>query len=151
MEGARAAVGAEALTVGAEAAAVGAEAGGRWAKPGGRCSPEAAGGGEPRSPSPFPFPYRPYPIQERFMAALYAALQAGQVGIFESPTGTVRSRTGNGGGGGAGSRSRPGGAWGGRALSPRKCEARGPVSEVCQPHLWCWCTLRRCRGEAGTT
>lgn len=95
MEGARAAVGAEALTVGAEAAAVGAEAGGRWAKPGGRCSPEAAGGGEPRSPSPFPFPYRPYPIQERFMAALYAALQAGQVGIFESPTGTVRSGTEN--------------------------------------------------------
>ncbi|XP_068517731.1 ATP-dependent DNA helicase DDX11 isoform X2 [Anas acuta] len=91
MEGARAAVGAEALTVGAEAAAVGAEAGGRWAKPGGRCSPEAAGGGEPRSPSPFPFPYRPYPIQERFMAALYAALQAGQVGIFESPTGTGKS------------------------------------------------------------
>eukprot|EP00075_Anas_platyrhynchos_P034638 XP_027323891.1 ATP-dependent DNA helicase DDX11 isoform X1 [Anas platyrhynchos] len=91
MEGAREAVGAEALTVGAEAAAVGAEAGGRWAKPGGRCSPEAAGGGEPRSPSPFPFPYRPYPIQERFMAALYAALQAGQVGIFESPTGTGKS------------------------------------------------------------
>uniref|UniRef100_A0A8B9SIG4 ATP-dependent DNA helicase DDX11 n=1 Tax=Anas platyrhynchos TaxID=8839 RepID=A0A8B9SIG4_ANAPL len=45
----------------------------------------------PRSPSPFPFPYRPYPIQERFMAALYAALQAGQVGIFESPTGTGKS------------------------------------------------------------
>lgn len=97
MEGARAALGAEAPTVGAEAPTVGAEAGGRWAKPGGRCSPEAAGGGAPRSPSPFPFPFRPYPIQERFMAALYAALQAGQVGIFESPTGTVRSGTGNGG------------------------------------------------------
>uniref|UniRef100_A0A8C3B151 ATP-dependent DNA helicase DDX11 n=1 Tax=Cairina moschata TaxID=8855 RepID=A0A8C3B151_CAIMO len=91
MEGARAALGAEAPTVGAEAPTVGAEAGGRWAKPGGRCSPEAAGGGAPRSPSPFPFPFRPYPIQERFMAALYAALQAGQVGIFESPTGTGKS------------------------------------------------------------
>ncbi|NXD77918.1 DDX11 helicase, partial [Halcyon senegalensis] len=39
----------------------------------------------------FPFPYTPYPIQERFMAALYGALEAGQVGIFESPTGTGKS------------------------------------------------------------
>lgn len=38
----------------------------------------------------FPFPYTPYLIQERFMAALYGALEAGRVGIFESPTGTVR-------------------------------------------------------------
>ncbi|NWQ76361.1 DDX11 helicase, partial [Columbina picui] len=39
----------------------------------------------------FPFPYAPYPIQERFMAALYGALEAGRVGIFESPTGTGKS------------------------------------------------------------
>ncbi|XP_065598680.1 ATP-dependent DNA helicase DDX11 isoform X1 [Cyrtonyx montezumae] len=39
----------------------------------------------------FPFPYTPYRIQEQFMAALYAALEAGQVGIFESPTGTGKS------------------------------------------------------------
>lgn len=39
----------------------------------------------------FPFPYTPYRIQEQFMAALYAALEAGRVGIFESPTGTVSS------------------------------------------------------------
>ncbi|NWY01672.1 DDX11 helicase, partial [Nothoprocta ornata] len=39
----------------------------------------------------FPFPYAPYAIQERFMAALYGALEKGQVGIFESPTGTGKS------------------------------------------------------------
>lgn len=37
----------------------------------------------------FPFPFQPYPIQERFMEALYAVLEQGKVGIFESPTGTV--------------------------------------------------------------
>ncbi|NWT09565.1 DDX11 helicase, partial [Vireo altiloquus] len=39
----------------------------------------------------FPFPYTPYPIQEQFMEALYGALEAGRVGIFESPTGTGKS------------------------------------------------------------
>ncbi|XP_059328386.1 ATP-dependent DNA helicase DDX11 [Ammospiza nelsoni] len=39
----------------------------------------------------FPFPYTPYRIQEQFMEALYAALEAGRVGIFESPTGTGKS------------------------------------------------------------
>lgn len=39
--------------------------------------------------SRFPFPFKPYPIQERFMEALYAVLEQGKVGIFESPTGTV--------------------------------------------------------------
>ncbi len=39
----------------------------------------------------FPFPYQPYNIQEQFMQALYRALDQGKVGIFESPTGTVRS------------------------------------------------------------
>ena len=38
----------------------------------------------------FPFPYQPYPIQEQFMRALYGALEDSKVGIFESPTGTVR-------------------------------------------------------------
>ncbi|XP_062472539.1 ATP-dependent DNA helicase DDX11 isoform X1 [Pezoporus occidentalis] len=47
----------------------------------------AAGPGGPR----FPFPYTPYAIQEQFMAALYGALEAGRVGIFESPTGTGKS------------------------------------------------------------
>uniref|UniRef100_A0A8C3JU74 Helicase ATP-binding domain-containing protein n=1 Tax=Calidris pygmaea TaxID=425635 RepID=A0A8C3JU74_9CHAR len=46
---------------------------------------ESPGGGR------FPFPYTPYLIQERFMEALYGALEAGRVGIFESPTGTGKS------------------------------------------------------------
>ncbi|KAG7332962.1 hypothetical protein KOW79_003097 [Hemibagrus wyckioides] len=41
--------------------------------------------------SRFPFPFQPYPIQERFMEALYAVLEQGKVGIFESPTGTGKS------------------------------------------------------------
>ncbi|RLW01730.1 hypothetical protein DV515_00007729 [Chloebia gouldiae] len=40
------------------------------------------------APSRFPFPFAPYRIQEQFMEALYGALEAGRVGIFESPTGT---------------------------------------------------------------
>ncbi|KAM6321210.1 ATP-dependent DNA helicase DDX11 [Aegotheles albertisi] len=52
----------------------------------------AAGGAAPGPGGRrFPFPYTPYPIQERFMAALYGALEAGRVGIFESPTGTGKS------------------------------------------------------------
>ncbi|CAH2276371.1 ATP-dependent DNA helicase DDX11 isoform X2 [Pelobates cultripes] len=39
----------------------------------------------------FPFPYQPYPIQEQFMTKLYRVLEAGKVGIFESPTGTGKS------------------------------------------------------------
>uniref|UniRef100_A0A8C3SZM6 ATP-dependent DNA helicase DDX11 n=1 Tax=Chelydra serpentina TaxID=8475 RepID=A0A8C3SZM6_CHESE len=39
----------------------------------------------------FPFPYTPYSIQEDFMAKLYDVLEAGKVGIFESPTGTGKS------------------------------------------------------------
>lgn len=39
----------------------------------------------------FPFPFPPYPIQKDFMAELYKVLEAGKVGIFESPTGTGKS------------------------------------------------------------
>ncbi|XP_072810785.1 ATP-dependent DNA helicase DDX11 isoform X3 [Vicugna pacos] len=39
----------------------------------------------------FPFPFTPYSIQKDFMAALYQVLEAGKVGIFESPTGTGKS------------------------------------------------------------
>ncbi|XP_051010413.1 ATP-dependent DNA helicase DDX11 [Acomys russatus] len=39
----------------------------------------------------FPFPYKPYPIQKDFMAELYKVLDAGKIGIFESPTGTGKS------------------------------------------------------------
>jgi chromosome transmission fidelity protein 1 len=38
----------------------------------------------------FGFPFTPYPIQEDFMKTLYNVLDQGKVGIFESPTGTVR-------------------------------------------------------------
>lgn len=37
----------------------------------------------------FPFPFTPYSIQKDFMAELYRVLEAGKIGIFESPTGTV--------------------------------------------------------------
>ncbi|XP_034380878.1 ATP-dependent DNA helicase DDX11 isoform X2 [Arvicanthis niloticus] len=39
----------------------------------------------------FPFPFPPYSIQEDFMAELYKVLEAGKIGIFESPTGTGKS------------------------------------------------------------
>lgn len=39
----------------------------------------------------FPFPFPPYDIQEDFMKTLYRVLEIGGVGIFESPTGTVRT------------------------------------------------------------
>lgn len=42
-------------------------------------------------PNEFPFPYaKPYEIQVNFMKALYKTLEEEKVGIFESPTGTVR-------------------------------------------------------------
>ena len=37
----------------------------------------------------FPFPFPPYDIQEDFMRTLFQVLDNGEVGIFESPTGTV--------------------------------------------------------------
>ena len=37
----------------------------------------------------FPFPFSPYDIQEHFMTTLFHVLEDGNVGIFESPTGTV--------------------------------------------------------------
>lgn len=41
-------------------------------------------------PSSFRFPFTPYKIQHDFMTALYSALENKKLGIFESPTGTVR-------------------------------------------------------------
>jgi chromosome transmission fidelity protein 1 len=38
----------------------------------------------------FPFPFPPYDIQQQFMDEMYAVLDKGGLGIFESPTGTVR-------------------------------------------------------------
>ena len=39
-------------------------------------------------PEEFKFPFTPYPIQIDFMRQLYETVEAGKVGIFESPTGT---------------------------------------------------------------
>ena len=36
------------------------------------------------------FPYEPYDIQQRFMESMYATLDTGGVGLFESPTGALR-------------------------------------------------------------
>jgi len=42
-------------------------------------------------PAKFPFPFPPYNIQEDFMTSLFNTLNKGQLGIFESPTGTGKS------------------------------------------------------------
>lgn len=43
----------------------------------------------------FHHPYTPYDVQEEFMKAVYDVLETGdgQIGILESPTGTVRNST----------------------------------------------------------
>ncbi|XP_043564851.1 ATP-dependent DNA helicase DDX11 isoform X2 [Chiloscyllium plagiosum] len=57
--------------------------------PGGICEDMAE---EKSHASPrFLFPFKPYSIQEDFMNALYHVLEAGKIGIFESPTGTGKS------------------------------------------------------------
>jgi len=38
----------------------------------------------------FPFPFPAYTIQKQLMQEVYNTIEAGAVGIFESPTGTVR-------------------------------------------------------------
>ena len=50
---------------------------------------------ELQPPQEFPFPFQPYDIQERFMHALYTALENRCIGIFESPTDTVRAACGS--------------------------------------------------------
>ena len=37
----------------------------------------------------FMFPYQAYPIQVEFMNAVYNVLEKRQIGLLESPTGTV--------------------------------------------------------------
>ena len=43
-------------------------------------------------PRDFPFPFTPYDIQVGFMQQLYRVLENSKIGIFESPTGTVRCK-----------------------------------------------------------
>nr|XP_045380616.1 ATP-dependent DNA helicase DDX11 [Camelus bactrianus] len=91
----------------------------------------------------FPFPFTPYSIQKDFMAALYQVLEAGKVGIFESPTGTVSTR------------GRAWGGSGGRAGKKRQEEARlleagaAPLNggEDQNPHLP---SLSSCQETPGT-
>ncbi|MCJ1382200.1 ATP-dependent DNA helicase chl1 [Xylographa soralifera] len=40
----------------------------------------------------FHHPFKPYDIQSEFMSALYDCIEGGQVGIFESPTGTFHDK-----------------------------------------------------------
>ena len=42
-------------------------------------------------PPEFRFPFPPYDIQTQFMTSVFRCLEAGQLGIFESPTGTGKS------------------------------------------------------------
>lgn len=37
----------------------------------------------------FPFPFQAYDIQKKFMRELYFTIENSELGIFESPTGTV--------------------------------------------------------------
>ncbi len=39
----------------------------------------------------FGFPVAPYPIQQQFMEKLFETIEKKEIGIFESPTGTVGS------------------------------------------------------------
>lgn len=43
------------------------------------------------TPDVFPFPFTPYKIQQEFMKELYKCIENGNLGIFESPTGTGKS------------------------------------------------------------
>jgi len=38
----------------------------------------------------FPFPFEPYGVQTQLMKAMWEAVENRRVGVFESPTGTVR-------------------------------------------------------------
>ncbi len=43
-----------------------------------------------RVPANYGFPFEPYGIQRELMSELHATAASGGVGMFESPTGTVR-------------------------------------------------------------
>lgn len=43
-------------------------------------------------PQEFEFPFKPYDIQTEFMQNLYHVIETRKLGIFESPTGTVRCK-----------------------------------------------------------
>lgn len=47
---------------------------------------------ELKVPHEFEFPFTPYNIQLDFMHQLYETIENGKIGIFESPTGTGKSK-----------------------------------------------------------
>ena len=47
---------------------------------------------EQASRKDFHHPFKPYDIQYELMSVIYESVKKGQVGIFESPTGTVSDR-----------------------------------------------------------
>lgn len=47
-------------------------------------------GMDTREDPAIPFPFEPYDVQKQLMKKIYSTLEKGGIGIFESPTGTVR-------------------------------------------------------------
>lgn len=57
----------------------------------GAAASAAADSAELQDKAFFSFPYDPYEIQLQLMQQLYKTIDSSHIGIFESPTGTVRA------------------------------------------------------------